>query len=97
MANIKHPNFLFAILSILVGAIGIAFRVNHNNSVGDILLTAAGVMGIITWVWGIISVQQTHSLAGSQKKFWRIAVVAIPFFGAMLYYMLHSKNNTIVD
>ncbi|HVF82117.1 MAG TPA: PLDc N-terminal domain-containing protein [Flavisolibacter sp.] len=97
MANTRHPNFLFALLSIVVGGIAIGFRANRHNAIGDTMLLIAGVMGIITWVWAIIEVQKTDSLEGSQKKFWRIAVVAIPFFGALLYYMLHSKRNTIVD
>ncbi len=97
MANTRHPNFLFALLSIIVAGIALGFKSNRYHSIGNALLIVAGVMGVITWVWGIFSVQIAHSLQGSQKKFWRIIVVAIPFFGAMLYYMLHSKRNTIVD
>lgn len=97
MANTRHPNFLFALLSIVVAGIALGFRTNRYHAIGDSLLIVAGVMGIITWVWGIISVQRAQSLEGTQRMFWRIIVVAIPFFGAMLYYLLHSKKNTIVD
>lgn len=97
MANTRHPNFLFALLAVIVGAAAIGFRANRYNSIGNTLLVIAGIMGIVTWVWAIIEVQKTDSLEGSQKKFWRIAVVAVPFFGAILYYLMHSKRNTIVD
>lgn len=97
MANMKHPNFLFGLLAIFVAFVAIGFRVKHYNSTGDALLIVTGIMGLVTWVWGIIAVQRAHSLEGTQRMFWRIIVVAIPFFGAMLYYMLHSKKNTIVD
>ena len=48
-------------------------------------------------VWSIIEVEKTDTLQGSQKKFWLIAVIAVPFVGGMLYHLLHSKRYTIVD
>jgi hypothetical protein len=96
MANLRHPNFILAILSVVVLLLGIGFRANGENSVGDVLLIIAIVMGGIHWVWSIIDVAKTDTLLGSQKKFWLIGVIAIPL-GGMLYYILHSKRNTIVD
>ncbi|HZH63661.1 MAG TPA: hypothetical protein VEY10_02140 [Flavisolibacter sp.] len=97
MANIKHPNFILAIAAIILGLLSIGFRANRNNSVGDILSIVAAGMAIISWIWSIFEVQTTDTLQGSQRKFWRIAVIAIPFAGGILYHLMHSKRNTIVD
>jgi ABC-type xylose transport system permease subunit len=97
MANIKHPNFILAIVAIILGLVSIGFRSNSDNSVGDILSIAAAVLAIVSWIWSIFEVQTTNTLQGSQRKFWRIAVIAIPFAGGIIYHLMHSKRNTIVD
>ncbi len=97
MANTKHPNFLLGLLAILVGAAAIGFYANKANDTAFILILVTAALGIISWVWAIFEVQTTDTLQGSQRKFWRIAVVAIPFIGGMLYHLLHSKRDTIVD
>jgi drug/metabolite transporter (DMT)-like permease len=97
MANIRHPNFILAVLAIILGIVAIGFRSNRDNSTGDVLNIASAVLAIISWIWSIIEVQTTDTLKGSQRKVWRIAVIAIPFVGGMLYHLMHSKKNTIVD
>ena len=97
MANTRHPNFILGILSIIVGAAAIGFYANKDGETGVILIYITALMGVVSWIWSIIEVQKTDTLQGSQKKFWRIAVIAIPFVGGMLYHLLHSKRNTIVD
>lgn len=96
MVNIRHPNFLLAVLAVLVAIIAIGLRVNRENSASDVLIIVALVLGITHWIWSIIDVARTDTLEGSQKKFWLIGVIAIPL-GGMLYYILHSKRNTIID
>lgn len=97
MANTRHPNFLLGLLAIIVGAAAIGFFANKDNQTGIILVYITAALGIISWVWSIIEVQNTDTLQGSQKKFWRIAVIAVPFVGGMLYHLLHSRRDTIVD
>lgn len=97
MANTKHPNFILGIIAIIAGAAAIGFFANKENSTANVLVIITAVLGVVSWVWSIIEVQKTDSLQGSQKKFWRIAVVAVPFVGGMLYHLLHSKQDTIVD
>lgn len=97
MGNIRHPNFILGIVAVLLHAIAIGFRANRDHHTGDILSITGSVLMLVSWVWSIIEVQRTDTLLGSQKKFWRIAVIAIPFAGGMLYHLLHSKRNTIVD
>ena len=97
MANTRHPNFILGILSIIVGAAAIGFYANKDNTTGNLLVMITAVMGLVSWVWSIIEVQRTDTLQGSQKKFWRIFVITVPFVGGMLYHLLHSKRDTIVD
>ena len=97
MANTRHPNFILGILSIIVGAAAIGFYANKESSTADVLIIITAVMGVVSWVWSIIEVERTDTLQGSQKKFWLIAVIAVPFVGGMLYHLLHSKRDTIVD
>jgi drug/metabolite transporter (DMT)-like permease len=97
MANTRHPNFILGIIAIIAGAAAIGFYANKENSTGSIFIIITAVLGVISWVWSIIEVQKTNTLQGSQKKFWRIAVIAVPFVGGMLYHLLHSKPDTIVD
>ena len=96
MANLRHPNFIIALIAVFFSLLAIGFRANGDNSTGDVLLYVAIVLGAIHWIWSIIDVWRTDTLDGSQKVVWLIAVIAIPL-GGMLYYILHSKRNTIVD
>jgi uncharacterized membrane protein len=97
MANTRHPNFILGILSIIVGAAAIGFYASRENATADVLVIITAIMGVTSWIWSIFEVQRTDSLLGSQKKFWLIAVIAIPFVGGMLYHLLHSKKDTIID
>ena len=97
MANIRHPLFMTGILSVILHIIGIALRTSSNHATADILTIAGFVLMGVCWVWGVVEVATTSTLQGSQRKFWLIATIAIPFIGAMFYHMMHSKRNTIVD
>ncbi len=97
MANIRHPLFITGIASILLHIIAISLRTSANHETADIFAIAGFALMAVCWVWGIIEVASTDTLQGSQKKFWLIATIAIPFVGAMFYHMMHSRRNTIVD
>lgn len=97
MANIRHPLFLTGLVALLLHLIALALRTSRNNAVADILTIAGAGLMVICWIWSIFVVSGTNTLQGSQKKFWLIAVIAIPFVGGMLYSIMHSKRNTIVD
>jgi hypothetical protein len=97
MANIRHPNFILGIIAVLLHVVAIGFRTSRNNEIGDILAIGGFGLMFVSWVWSIIEVIGTDTLAGSQKKFWLIGTIAIPFIGGMFYHMMHSKRNTIVD
>lgn len=97
MANLRHPRFLVGIFTILLGMIAVGLRSNRDNDTSDVVAIIAGVLFVGCWIWDIYEVATTNTLQGSQKKFWLIATIAIPFVGGMLYHWLHSKQDTIVD
>lgn len=97
MAHLLHPRIIAGILTILLGVVAIGFRANRANNVGYVLTIVTLILFVVRWIWGIIEVATTNTLQGSQRKFWLIAVIAVPFIGGMLYHMLHSRRNTIVD
>jgi predicted cobalt transporter CbtA len=97
MANIRHPLFLTGIIAILLHGISLPLRSTANHDAASYLMIAGFALMAICWVWGVVEVASTDTLQGSQRKFWLIATIAIPFVGAMFYHMMHSKRNTIVD
>jgi len=97
MANIRHPLFLTGLVAVLLHLFALAMRSSRNSQVADFLTLAGATLMVVCWVWAVFEVAKTDTLEGSQKKFWLIAVIAIPFVGGMLYHMMHSKRNTIVD
>jgi lipopolysaccharide export LptBFGC system permease protein LptF len=97
MANIRHPNFILGVVAVMFHVIAIGLRANREHNTANVLTIIGAALMLVSWVWSIFEVQKTDTLEGSQKKFWRIAVVAIPFVGGILYHLLHSKRNTIVD
>lgn len=96
MANIRHPNLILAFVAVILGVIAIGLYTARNNSVASVFMVIAMILGVVHWIWSIIDVAKTDTLKGSQKRFWLIAVICIPF-GGTFYYLMHSKRNTIVD
>jgi hypothetical protein len=97
MANIRHPLFIVGIIAVLMHVVAIALYSGRNHEGANIFMIGGFALMAICWIWGIIEVANTTTLQGSQRKFWLIAVIAIPFVGSMFYHMMHSKRNTIVD
>ena len=96
MSNLRHPNVILALVAVILGAVAIGLYTAHNNKVAGVLMVIAMSLGVIHWIWSIIDVARTDTLKGSQKKFWLIGVICIPF-GGTFYYIMHNKRNTIVD
>jgi lipopolysaccharide export LptBFGC system permease protein LptF len=97
MANIRHPRFIVGIIALLLHAISIGLYTARYHDAADIFMIGGFALMAICWIWSIIEVSQTNTLQGSQKVFWLIAVISIPFVAGMFYHMMHSKRNTIVD
>jgi hypothetical protein len=95
MKNLRHPNFILAIISTIVLFLGIGFRANGYQE-GDYVLVAGTLLAGIHWIWAIVDVINRHDMRPYQKRFWLIVVIAVPVFGAMVFYGLHQEGDKIV-
>jgi hypothetical protein len=95
MKNLRHPNFILAIISAIILFIGIGMKSMGQRS-GDIVIIIGAALAGIHWLWAIIDVISRHDMKAYQKRFWLIAVVAVPVFGAMVFYGLHQERDKIV-
>lgn len=95
MKNLRHPNFILAIVSAIVLFLGIGFSANGYQK-GDYVLVAGTLLAGAHWIWAIIDVISRHDMRPYQKRFWLIVVIAVPVFGAMVFYGLHQEGNKIV-
>lgn len=95
MKNLRHPNFTLALVSAIVLFLGIGFRANAYQA-GDYIIGAGALLAGIHWIWAIVDVIRRTDLKAFQKRFWLIIVIAVPVFGAMVFYGLHQEHNKIV-
>ena len=95
MKNLRHPNFILAIISALILLFGIGFWAMGYKG-GNIIIGLGGLLAGIHWIWAIVDVISRADLKPYQKRFWLIAVIAVPVFGAMVFYGMHQEKNKIV-
>lgn len=95
MKNLRHPNFFLAIISAIFLFMGIGFRAN-GYAAGDTILLIGTLLAGVHWIWAIIDVISRHDMRPFQKRFWMIVVIAVPVFGAMVFYGLHQERGKIV-
>jgi hypothetical protein len=95
MKNLRHPNFILSIISAIVLFLGIGFLANGYQA-GDFILIAGTLLAGVHWIWAIFDVINRHDMRAYQKRFWLIVVVAVPVFGAMVFYGLHQERDKIV-
>lgn len=94
MKNMKHPNFILGILSIVLVIIGAVVKADSYRA-GDYIIISAVVLGGIHWIWGIIDVVGRSDLKPFQKRFWLIAVVAAPAIGGLIFYVMHQRRDRL--
>ncbi|HUQ65922.1 MAG TPA: PLDc N-terminal domain-containing protein [Flavitalea sp.] len=94
MKNVRKLSIIFGIITTAVFFIGFFLFASENRN-GIYLLYAGFILGAIYWIWSIIQVTSTDDLKKYQKTFWLIIVVAVPFFGAFLYNIIHQSRNRI--
>jgi hypothetical protein len=95
MKNIRHPNFFLGLITIILALIGIGSKANGYEA-GQNVLYAASVAGAVHWIWAIVDIIGRHDMKPFQKRFWLIAVVAVPIMGSMVFYVLHQAKDKIV-
>jgi len=95
MKNLRHPNFILSIVSAILLFIGIGMQANGYQG-GYYVLGAGFLLAGVHWIWAIIDVISRSDMKAFQKRFWLIAVVAVPVFGAMVFYGMHQEKGKIV-
>ena len=95
MKNVRKPSLYFGLFTAIVFFIGF-FLMASDNEYGNYFLYAGLALGLIFWIWSIIEVVGATDLKKYQKTFWLIIVVAVPFFGAMIFNILHRTQNKMV-
>ena len=95
MKNVRKPSLVFGIITTVVFFIGF-FLMASESEYWHYILYAGLALGAIYWIWSIIEVTGADDLKKYQKTFWLIIVVAVPFFGALFYNMLHQTRNKMV-
>ena len=94
MKNVRKPSLVFGLIVTAVFFIGFFLFASENPN-GTYVIYAALALGAIYWIWSIIEVTSADDLKKYQKTFWLIIVVAVPFFGAFLYNIIHQSRNKI--
>lgn len=94
MKNTRHPNFILGVVTSLLVLIGIGLKANSYRE-GNYVLIGSTVLGAIHWIWGIFDVLGRTDMKPFQKRFWLIITVAIPAFGALLFYVMHQTKDKI--
>ena len=94
MKNLRRPSLIFGLIVTAVFFLGFFLMASENQN-GNYVLFAALALGAIYWIWSIIEVTGANDLKKYQKTFWLIIVVAVPFFGAFLYNIIHQSRNKI--
>jgi hypothetical protein len=95
MKNSTKPSLIFGLIIAVIFFIGF-FLMASNNEYGNYFLFAGLGAGVVYWIWSIIAVIGTNDLKKYQRTFWLILVVAVPYFGALLYGILHQSRNKII-
>lgn len=95
MKNHRKPSLISGLVIAALFFIAF-FMLASGNSTGDYFLYGGLVLGGIYWIWSIIDVSGADDLKKYQKTFWLIIVVAVPFFGALVYSILHQTRNKMV-
>jgi hypothetical protein len=95
MNNLKHPNFILGVVSVILFLAGIIVKANAINF-GTYIVYFAVLLGGVHWIWSIVDVISRTDMKPFQKRFWLIAVVAAPYIGSMLFYIMHQQAGKIV-
>lgn len=94
MKNITKPSFITFIIATVLVFLGLGIKTNGNLAGDYILYAGVALMGIF-WIWSISMVLSATDLKPLQKRFWMIAVIAVPILGGLVFHILHNKAGRI--
>lgn len=89
-----RPSFLTFVAGAILMLIGVIMR-NDGLRAGDfVFFFGTSLLGIF-WIWSVIMVLSATDLKPFQKRFWMIAVIAVPVLGGLVFHILHNKAGRI--
>ena len=94
MKNLKKPSFITFFTGVVVLFAGLALKTSGNASSHFLIVAGLGLMGIF-WIWSIVIVLSAADLKAFQKRFWMIAVIAVPVLGGLVFHIMHNKAGRI--
>ncbi len=92
----KSPAFITFIVGALLVFTGIGMKANSAASGNIVLYIGFALMGIF-WVWSVIKVVTAPDMKPFQKRFWLIAVVAVPVLGGLVFHIMHRTPGKIIS
>ncbi len=94
--NIFRMPLLLAFLSLFFGILANLIKpanLNYNPT-----LTAIGItLAIAYTIWIIAEVVRAKHLLYHQRMFWLILTISVPFFGSLIYQLMHQQKGKIVS
>ena len=94
MKNLKKPSFFIFLLAVILLFIGIGTK-SYGYLGGTYILYAGFALLGIFWLWSIALVLSAADLKPFQKRFWMIAVIAVPVLGGLVFHFMHNKAGRI--
>jgi hypothetical protein len=95
MKNSKKPSLLTFLIGTILSFLGIGMK-SYGYRASDYFLYAGVALFGIFWIWSIGMVIGAVDLKPFQKRFWLIAVVAVPVLGGLLFHFMHNRPGRIV-
>jgi hypothetical protein len=96
MGNMKSPSFFTFVIGAALVFIGIGMKANSAASSSIVMYIGFLLMGIF-WIWSIVKVLSAPDMKPFQKRFWMIAVIAVPVLGGLLFHIMHRKAGKIIS
>lgn len=94
MKNLKKPSFITFLFAVVLLFIGIGTK-SYGYRGGDYILYAGFALLGIFWIWSIAMVLGAVDLKPFQKRFWMIAVIAVPVLGGLVFHVMHNRAGRI--
>lgn len=95
MKNYRKPSLISGLVIAALFFIAFFMLAGGDNR-GYYVMYGGLFLGGLYWIWSIIEVSGADDLKKYQKTFWLIIVVAVPFFGALVFNIMHQSRNRMV-
>lgn len=94
MKNLKKPSFITFFVGVLLLFVGLGVKSTGGGASYVLMLAGLALIGIF-WIWSIVLVLGAADLKPFQKRFWMIAVIAVPVLGGLVFHIMHNKAGRI--